>query len=213
MNVVIIGIGGGSSSGKTTIAKKVYDSTKKYGTVAMIRLDDYYKRQDNKTFEERTKTNYDHPNAYDIEYLVDNLKKLKNGESIIEPSYDFVNHNRSDKEEIINPCNVIIVEGILTLAIKEISDMCDIKLFVDTPDDIRFIRRLLRDTKERGRSVESIVDQYMATVRPMHKIFVEPSKSNADLIIPEGGKNKIAIDFIVTRIVDILKTGDLKKED
>ena len=207
MNVVIIGIGGGSSSGKTTIAKKVYDSTKKYGTVAMIRLDDYYKRQDDKTFEERTKTNYDHPNAYDIEYLVDNLKKLKNGESIIEPSYDFVNHNRSDKEEIINPCNVIIVEGILTLAIKEISDMCDIKLFVDTPDDIRFIRRLLRDTKERGRSVDSIVDQYMATVRPMHNEFVEPSKVFADLIIPEGGKNTVAIDIIITKILSLLKNS------
>ena len=204
MNVCIIGIGGGSSSGKTTIAKKVFEATNKKGTVAMIRLDDYYKRHDELSFEERSKINYDHPNAYDVEYLIDNLKKLKEGKEIIEPTYDFVNHNRSNETHIIKPVNVIIVEGILTLAIKEIREMCDIKLYVDTPDDIRFIRRLTRDTTERGRSIESIVDQYLKTVRPMHNIFVEPSKKEADLIIPEGGENKIAIDFIATRILDIL---------
>lgn len=207
MNVCIIGIGGGSSSGKTTIAKKVFEATNKKGTVAMIRLDDYYKRHDELSFEERSKINYDHPNAYDVEYLIDNLKKLKEGKEIIEPTYDFVNHNRSDETHIIKPVNVIIVEGILTLAIKEIREMCDIKLYVDTPDDIRFIRRLTRDTTERGRSIESIVDQYLKTVRPMHNIFVEPSKKEADLIIPEGGENKIAIDFIATRILDILNNN------
>ena len=207
MSVCIIGIGGGSSSGKTTIAKKVFEATNKKGTVAMIRLDDYYKRHDELSFEERSKINYDHPNAYDVEYLIDNLKKLKEGKEIIEPTYDFVNHNRSDETHIIKPVNVIIVEGILTLAIKEIREMCDIKLYVDTPDDIRFIRRLTRDTTERGRSIESIVDQYLKTVRPMHNIFVEPSKKEADLIIPEGGENKIAIDFIATRILDILNNN------
>ncbi|MBP5408290.1 MAG: uridine kinase [Bacilli bacterium] len=207
MNVCIIGIGGGSSSGKTTIAKKVFEATNKKGTVAMIRLDDYYKRHDELSFEERSKINYDHPNAYDVEYLIDNLKKLKEGKEIIEPTYDFVNHNRSNETHIIKPVNVIIVEGILTLAIKEIREMCDIKLYVDTPDDIRFIRRLTRDTTERGRSIESIVDQYLKTVRPMHNIFVEPSKKEADLIIPEGGENKIAIDFIATRILDILNNN------
>lgn len=207
MNVCIIGIGGGSSSGKTTIAKKVFEATNKKGTVAMIRLDDYYKRHDELSLEERSKINYDHPNAYDVEYLIDNLKKLKEGKEIIEPTYDFVNHNRSNETHIIKPVNVIIVEGILTLAIKEIREMCDIKLYVDTPDDIRFIRRLTRDTTERGRSIESIVDQYLKTVRPMHNIFVEPSKKEADLIIPEGGENKIAIDFITTRILDILNNN------
>ena len=207
MNVCIIGIGGGSSSGKTTIAKKVFEATNKKGIVAMIRLDDYYKRHDELSFEERSKINYDHPNAYDVEYLIDNLKKLKEGKEIIEPTYDFVNHNRSNETHIIKPVNVIIVEGILTLAIKEIREMCDIKLYVDTPDDIRFIRRLTRDTTERGRSIESIVDQYLKTVRPMHNIFVEPSKKEADLIIPEGGENKIAIDFIATRILDILNNN------
>ncbi|MCR5422147.1 MAG: uridine kinase [Bacilli bacterium] len=205
MNVCIIGIGGGSSSGKTTIAKKVYEATNKRGTVAMIKLDDYYKRHDELSFEERSKINYDHPNAYDVEYLISNLKKLKAGQEIIEPIYDFVNHNRSDKTEIIKPANVIIIEGILTLAIPELEAMCDIKLYVDTPDDIRFIRRLTRDTSERGRTIDSVVNQYLKTVRPMHISFVEPSKKKADLIIPEGGENKIAIDFIATRILDILK--------
>lgn len=205
MNVVIIGIAGGSSSGKTTIAQKVYDETKKHGTVSIIRLDDYYKRNDNLSFEQRAKINYDHPSAYDVTYLVDNLKKLKEGKDIINPEYDFVNHNRSENTTIIHPANVIILEGILTLAIKDIEEMCDIKLFVDTPNDIRFIRRLERDTKERGRSIDSVIDQYLNTVRPMHQIFVEPSKEKADLIIPIGGNNKIAIDFITTRIVDILK--------
>ena len=207
MNVIIIGIAGGSSSGKTTIAKKVYDATKKQGTVAMIRLDDYYKRHDDLSFEERAKINYDHPSAYDVEYLVSNLKLLKEGKDIIEPQYDFVTHNRSDETEIIKASNVIIVEGILTLAIKEIEELCDIKLYVDTPDDIRFIRRLERDTNERGRSIESIINQYLATVRPMHQLFVVPSKEKADLIIPTGGNNKIAIDFITTRILDILKNN------
>ena len=205
MKTVIIGIAGGTASGKTTIAKKVYEESSKYGTVSMIKIDDYYKVLDHLTMEERTKVNYDHPDAYDISLLSEHLNLLKKGKSIEKPIYDFVIHNRSkDKIEIIEPANVVILEGILTLAIKEIRDLCDIKLFVDTPDDIRFIRRLVRDMELRGRDVQSVVEQYLNTVRPMHISFVETSKSFADLIIPEGGNNTIAIDFIVTKIVDII---------
>lgn len=205
MKTVIIGIAGGTASGKTTIAKKVYEESSKYGTVSMIKIDDYYKVLDHLTMEERTKVNYDHPEAYDIPLLSEHLNLLKKGKSIKKPIYDFVIHNRSkDKIEIIEPANVVILEGILTLAIKEIRDLCDIKLYVDTPDDIRFIRRLVRDMELRGRDVQSVVEQYLNTVRPMHISFVETSKSFADLIIPEGGNNTIAIDFIVTKIVDII---------
>lgn len=204
MKPIIIGIAGGTSSGKTTIAKRIFEETKKYGTVAMIKIDDYYKLND-LPLEERAKINYDHPNTYDVNYIVSNLKDLKEGKDILKPTYDFVNHKRSEITEKVNASNVIIVEGILTLAIKEIEEMCDIKLFVDTPDDIRFIRRLKRDVKERGRTVESVINQYFETVRPMHKTFVEPSKEKADLIIPEGGENKIAIDIIVNKILNIFK--------
>ena len=204
MKPIIIGIAGGTSSGKTTIAKRIFEETKKYGTVAMIKIDDYYKLND-LPLEERAKINYDHPNTYDVNYIVSNLKDLKEGKDITKPTYDFVNHKRSEITEKVNASNVIIVEGILTLAIKEIEEMCDIKLFVDTPDDIRFIRRLKRDVKERGRTVESVINQYFETVRPMHKTFVEPSKEKADLIIPEGGENKIAIDIIVNKILNIFK--------
>ena len=208
METIIIGIAGGTASGKTTIAKKVYNSTSKQGTVAMIKIDDYYKKLDHLTMEERNKNNYDHPDAYDIELLTQQLNELKQGKAIEKPVYDFVEYNRSKNiVEKIEPANIVILEGILTLAIKEVRDMCDIKLFVDTPADIRFIRRLKRDIEERGRSVDSVIKQYLATVRPMHETFVEPSKAYADLIIPEGGNNKIAIDFIITRIMDIMHNG------
>lgn len=209
MKTVIIGIAGGTASGKTTIAKKVYEESSKKGTVTMIKIDDYYKVLDHLSMEERIKVNYDHPDAYDIELLTSHLNDLKNGKQINKPTYDFVTHNRSKTNyDVVEPANVIILEGILTLAIKEIRDLCDIKLFVDTPDDIRFIRRLKRDIEERGRDVNSIINQYLTTVRPMHISFVEKSKTYADLIIPEGGKNNIAIDFIVTKILDIIKKGE-----
>ncbi len=204
MKTVIIGIAGGTASGKTTIAKKVYESTSQHGTVTMIKIDDYYKCLDHLSMEERMQVNYDHPDAYDIKLLSQHLADLKDGKQINKPIYDFVIHNRSKTTEIINPSNIIIIEGILTLAIEDIRNFCDIKLYVDTPDDIRFIRRLKRDIDERGRDVKSIIDQYLTTVRPMHISFVERSKAYADLIIPEGGKNNIAIDFIVTKILDII---------
>ena len=208
MKTTIIGIAGGTASGKTTLAKKVYEASQNYGSVIMIRLDDYYKKIEGKTYEVRTLVNYDHPDSYDSKLLVEHLNDLKNGKSINRPTYDFVDHNRSSETVLINPANVIIVEGIMSFAIPELLEMFDIKIFVDTADDIRFIRRLKRDMKDRGRSAESVINQYLTTVRPMHLSFVEPSKRYADIIIPEGGKNDIAIDVIKTKIVNLLQEKD-----
>ena len=205
MKCTIIGIAGGTSSGKTTIATKLYNQTKKHGSVEIIRLDDYYHRHDHMSFEERCKINYDHPNAYDVNLLISQINDLKNGKSIEKPIYDFVEHNRKTETEVVNPCNVLIIEGILTFAIPELRDLFDIKLYVQTPDDIRFIRRLRRDVEERGRSVDSVINQYLETVRPMHIQFVEPSKMYADLIIPEGGKNKVALNIVIAKIVSLMK--------
>ncbi len=205
MNTVIIGIAGGTASGKTTIAKKVYAQSLSHGTVVMIKIDDYYKDLSHLTLEERKLVNYDHPNAYDKDLLIEHLNDLKNRKPIKKPTYDFVAHNRSTVEEIIQPANVVIVEGIMIFAIPELRDMFNIKVFVDTPDDVRFIRRLKRDMIERGRSVESVINQYLNTVRPMHQMFVEPSKQYADLIVPEGGENVVAIDVLVSKITNILR--------
>ena len=205
MKTTIIGIAGGTASGKSTIAEKVYEESKKFGSVAIIRFDDYYKRLDHLSPEERAKVNYDHPNSFDIELAKEQINMLKNGQSINKPIYDFVIHNRKEETQLIEPANVVIIEGILIFAMPELTDLFDIKLFVDTPDDIRFIRRLSRDMKDRGRDLDSIVNQYLTTVRPMHHAFIEPSKKYADIIIPEGGKNVVAIDFIVTKILNLLK--------
>ena len=205
MNCTIIGISGGTASGKTTVALNIKRESETYGSVAVIRLDDYYKKQDEIPLEERKKVNYDHPSAYDSNLLIKHLKDLKAGKEIQKPIYDFVNHTRAKESVIIKPSNIIIVEGIMIFAISKLLKMFDIKLFVDTPDDIRFIRRLLRDTNQRGRSVDSVINQYLSTVRPMHEQFVEPSKVFADVIIPEGGENLIAIDIIVSKILNILK--------
>lgn len=206
MNVTIIGIAGGTASGKTTVAKRVYEESKKYGTVTMVRVDDYYKKLDHLEFSEREKVNYDHPDAFDVELLIEQLQALKAGKEIDKPIYDFTVHNRSKEVEHAIPGNVVIVEGIMTFAIPELRKMLDIKIFVDTPDDIRFIRRLERDVNDRARTVDSVIQQYLQTVRPMHHTFVEPSKKYADIIIPVGGKNSVAIDFLITKIVDLLKT-------
>ena len=204
MKTTLIGIAGGSASGKSSVSKKVYEASSSYGSVAIIKMDDYYKKLDNLTMEERASINYDHPNSFDVDLLVSNLNDLKNGKPIDKPIYDFTIHNRKQETELILPSNVVIVEGILIFAIPEIRDLFDIKLFVDTPDDIRFIRRLKRDVKKRGRDVESVINQYLTTVRPMHHLFVEPSKQYADIIVPEGGKNVVAVDFIVTKILQLL---------
>jgi uridine kinase len=206
MDTIIIGIAGGTASGKTTIAEKLHRKTKKYGSVIIIKLDDYYNDLTDLSMDERRKINYDHPDAYDVKLLCSHLKLLKNGEGINKPVYDFIAHNRSTKTEAIEPSNVIILEGILPLAIPEIRELLDIKIFVDTPDDIRFIRRLQRDINDRGRDINSVINQYLQTVRPMHLQFIEPSKRYANLIVPEGGNNEVAIDVIAAKIGKILGT-------
>lgn len=204
MNCTIIGIAGGTASGKTTLARKLYESTKKVGSVSILRFDDYYYKMDHLTYEERCKINYDHPDSFDVELLISHLQELKKGNPIDKPTYDYVVHNRAKETELIEPSNVIIVEGILIFAIPALREMFNVKIFVDTPDDIRLLRRLKRDVEDRGRTIESVSAQYLETVRPMHEAFVEPSKKYADLIIPEGGKNQIALDFIETKIIQLL---------
>lgn len=200
---VLIGIAGGSASGKTSIARQIKEIFE--NKVVIIREDDYYKERSDISYEERTKINYDHPFAFDHDLLMKDLYNLVNGKSIEKPIYDFTVHNRSDKTEKIDPCEVIIVEGLFVLEEESIRNLLDIKIFVDTPADVRFIRRLLRDVKERKRDLDSVVNQYSNTVRIMHEQFVEPSKKYADLIVPEGGSNEVAIDLIATKINDILK--------
>lgn len=198
MERIIIGIAGGTGSGKTTIAKKLYQSFSKDAVI--LSHDYYYKSHDNLPFEERCKVNYDHPDSLDTDLLVQHLAQLKNGETIMHPTYDFAAHLRNEKWEKTESARLIIVEGILIFTDKRLCDLCDVKLFVDTDADVRFIRRLRRDITKRGRTVESVVNQYLTTVKPMHEQFVEPSKAKADLIIPEGGHNAIAISMIVDAI-------------
>lgn len=204
MKYTIIGIAGGTASGKTTVAKILHERTLPIGSVAMLRMDDYYKNNTKLSLEERRQINFDHPDAYDIDLLMEHLKELKKGHSIEKPIYDFVVSNRMQETETINPGNVIIVEGILLFAIPKLRNLFDIKIYVETPDDIRFIRRLKRDIEKRGRSIESVVNQYLNTVRPMHETFVEPSKKYADLIIPEGGHNEVAMDVILTKVNQLM---------
>lgn len=201
---IIIGIAGGSASGKTSIAEQLYEAFQGNHKVKILKQDDYYKDQSHLTYEERTKTNYDHPFAFDTDLLVKHLKQLKNKETIEKPTYDYTQHNRSPITETIEGRDVIILEGIFVLAEERIRELCDILVYVDTDSDIRFIRRLKRDTQERGRSVESVCDQYLNTVRPMHEQFIEPSKKYAHIIIPEGGSNRVAVDLLITKIKSIV---------
>lgn len=209
MKPVIIGIAGGSASGKSSIAKRLKNQFDQNRSVVIIRMDDYYKDQSHKTMEERVKTNYDHPFAFDIDLLMEQLGELQNGNSIEKPVYDFVNHTRSSETEVIEPCDVIVLEGLFVLEDERIRSSLDIKLFVDTDADIRFIRRLMRDVEERGRTLDSVVSQYTTTVRVMHDLFIEPSKRYADVIIPEGGKNEVAIDLLNTKISSIINVNML----
>lgn len=201
---IIIGIAGGSASGKTSIANKLRDTFSDEKSVLIIRQDDYYKDQSHMPMEERYKTNYDHPFAFDNEYMIEQLNELMAGKVIQKPVYDFVEHTRSKITETCYPADVIILEGLFVLENEDLRKLLNIKVFVETDADIRFIRRLLRDVKERGRTLESVVDQYVNTVRVMHEAFIEPTKRYADVIIPEGGSNTVAIDFLTTKISSII---------
>lgn len=201
---IIIGISGGSASGKSSIANEIYEYFKHEHTIKIIRLDDYYKDQSHLTMEQRVKTNYDHPLAFDMDLLVKHLDLLKSNQSIEKPIYDFTVHNRSLQVEVINPRDVFILEGLFVLNEVQIRERCDILIYVDTDADIRFIRRLKRDMQERGRSLESVCNQYLQTVRPMHEQFVEPSKKYAHIIIPEGSSNQVAVDLLITKISSIV---------
>ncbi len=200
---ILIGIAGGTGSGKSTVSKEIFKSIDR-DDLTVIEQDSYYKDQKELTFEERVKTNYDHPLAFDNILLEEHLKALLKNESIEKPIYDFENHTRKKETKTVHPKEIIIIEGILILTEKEIRDLLDIKIFVDTDSDVRVIRRILRDIKDRGRTLDSIILQYIETVRPAHLQFVEPSKKYADIIIPEGGYNKVAIDIIAAKINEIL---------
>ncbi|SHI92002.1 uridine kinase [Lutispora thermophila] len=200
---LLIGITGGTGSGKSTVAKAIYESLPK-NNIVIIEQDSYYKDQSHLSSEERTKTNYDHPLAFDTDLLVSHLKDLLNNKPIDKPLYDFTVHNRMKETVRVEPKEIIILEGILILDSPEIRNLLDIKIFVDTDADIRIIRRIQRDMKERGRTLDSIIKQYTEVVKPMHYEFIEPTKRYADIIIPEGGYNKVAVDIIVAKIKSIL---------
>ncbi len=203
----VIGIAGGTGSGKTTFTDTLVEMFR--DDVTVIHHDNYYNVLDHLTYEERCKVNYDHPDSFETKLMVENIKKLKNGESIEEPVYDFTVHNRDKTKTItLEPTKILIIDGILVLENKELCDLMDLKIFVDTDADIRLGRRILRDMTERGRSIESVLNQYQATVKPMHEKYVEPSKKNADIVILEGGKNKAAIDLFAGYIREFLKKED-----
>ena len=197
-DILVIGIAGGTGSGKTTLMNNI---VKKYeGMVTVLSHDNYYKRHDELTFEERSGLNYDEPDAMETSLMVEHLRKLKNGQAIDCPVYDFTRHNRSDETIHLEPKPVIIVEGILIFENEPLRELMDIRLFVDTDADIRLCRRIKRDVNKRGRTLESVLTQYQQTVKPMHEKYVEPSKKYANLVIPEGGKNMVALDMIMGRI-------------
>ncbi len=196
--IMIIGIAGGTGSGKTTLTNRIKE---RFGEdVTVVYHDNYYKRHDEMTYEERCLLNYDHPDAFDTDLMIEHIKCLRQGEAVQCPVYDFTVHNRSDRFVEIRPTKVILVEGILIFENQELRDLMDIKVFVDTDADVRILRRILRDVKERGRSLDSVVSQYLNTVKPMHEQFVEPSKRSADIIVLEGGQNVVALDILIQRI-------------
>lgn len=199
METILIGIAGGTGSGKTTLADKLVES---FGSneVSILRHDNYYKRHDEMCYEERCKLNYDHPDAFDTDLLCEHIRMLKSGKSVNMPVYDYTIHNRSDQTIAVACAPVIVLEGILIFAEPELCKLMDIKVFVDTDADVRILRRIIRDVKERGRSLDSVISQYLTTVKPMHEQFVEPSKRMADIIIPEGGENIVALEMLIERV-------------
>lgn len=205
-NVIVIGIAGGTGSGKSTMItniKKQFNDE-----ITILSHDFYYKAHDEMTYEERCGLNYDHPDAFDTDLMIDHIRQLKQWKSIQRPVYDFTIHNRVEETVTVRPAKVIVVEGILIFENKELLDLFDIRVFVDTDADVRIIRRILRDVQERGRTLESVVTQYLTTVKLMHEQFVEPSKKNADIIVPEGGFNVVALDMLNQRIHALLHEDD-----
>lgn len=199
---IVIGVAGGSASGKTTVSRAIFDKFSGH-SILLLEEDSYYKKS-NLPFAEREKINYDHPLSFDTDLLYQQLQDLLNYKTIEKPVYDYTTHNRSDEVVLVEPKEVIILEGILVLFDERLRNLMDIKVFVDTDDDIRIIRRIQRDMKERGRTLQSVIDQYLDTVKPMYHQFIEPTKRYADIIVPEGGKNQVAIDLLATKIKDIL---------
>lgn len=194
MGSLTIGIAGGTGSGKSTVARIIRDC---FGEdVALLKCDDYYKAHHELSLEERSKMNYDHPDAFDTGLMVEHIRALKGGEAVDSPVYDFSVHDRSEETRRIEPGRVLLVDGIMVLALSEVRELMDIKIFVDADADIRILRRIRRDVKERGRSLDSVIAQYVDTVKPMHEAYVEPSKRYADLIIPQGGRNAVAMDLL-----------------
>ena len=195
---LIIGIAGGSGSGKTTLSENIANH---FGNeISVLRHDDYYKSQKDLSLTQRASLNYDHPDAFDTELLISHLDSLKNGIAVDCPLYDYAHHDRSDETRRVEATRVILLEGILIFENPDLLSRLDMKIFVDTDPDVRIIRRILRDVKERGRTLDSVICQYLATVKPMHEAFVEPSKKNADVIIPEGGMNPVAYGMIIQKI-------------
>lgn len=207
MEPVIIGLAGGTGSGKTTVAIDV-KSRFSVKNVLILPHDSYYRDRSDLPFDEREKLNYDHPSAFENELLVEHLRRLRNWEAVERPVYDYNTHSRHDETVRLEPAEIILLEGILVLENEELRSLMDIKIYIDADSDERFIRRLLRDMKERNRTADSVIEQYVATVRPMHLQFVEPSKRYADIIVPEGGHNVVAIDLLVTKIRDVLRNSD-----
>ncbi len=199
MNTILIGIAGGTGSGKSTLTEHLASH---FGSnISVVHHDNYYKRQD-RPFEERCKQNYDHPDAFDTDLMIQHLKELKAGHPIHCPVYSYIDHNRTDETVLVQPTKVVIVEGILIFHDPALRDLLDIKIFVDTDADVRILRRALRDVEERGRSMKSVVQQYLTTVKPMHEQFVEPSRKYADIVVLEGGHNLVALDLIMQRIAN-----------
>lgn len=205
MRPVLIGLCGGSGSGKSTVTEQLYANTGSE-RCTVIRQDNYYKDQSHLSFEDRQKTNYDHPFAFDNDLFIEHLKLLREGKSVDMPEYDFSVHNRKKETIRLEPKDIILIEGILLFSEPRILELLDMRIFVDTDSDVRILRRIKRDMKERARSLDSVIDQYMATVRPAHLQFVEPSKRYADIIVPEGGYNKVALDLIQTKVNHILNS-------
>ena len=203
MKVVVISVAGGSGSGKTTVVDKIIKSFKKR-EVRVLRLDDYYKYSP-LPLEERKLINYDHPHSLDFDLFVDQVNELCAGKTIEKPLYDYIDHQRKEETEEIEPAKILILEGILVMSDERVRNLSDIKVYVDTDADLRFIRRMLRDTKERGRDVDSVVNQYLKTVKPMHEAFVEPTKKYADIIIPNDYSHDVAVNCMIAKIHEILE--------